>query len=161
MTPDELADAKKKETVYLNSYMKAVMKYIEFVARTKDYGRKVYEAKKKKESKDMQRERAKEKAIKGEAAQAGVIKEIIKTSPRQMTKFETKVDMMVYEEGEKAEEEIRKAQKIVEDKKKYVKELDRKKKNLLHQMEKERVEKLRKFKEEDAKGYREYQQELV
>ncbi len=161
VTSEELAECKKKETVYIHSYMTNVVKYIAFVARTKEYGKKVLAAKRAKEEKDLQRERAKERAIKGTGAQAGVIKEIIKTSPRQMTNFETKVNMMVYEEGEKAGEELRKAEKVIEDKRKYIKELDRKKKNLLHQMEKERVEKKRKLKEEDAKNYREYQQELV
>ncbi len=157
----ELAEAHKKETTYIHTYMSHILKYVEFVARTKNYAKKVQEAKRLKEVKTLMKEKSKVNAIKGVGAKKNrVVKDIIEHSPRQTTKFETKVNMMVYEEGEKAAEELRKAEQVVEDKKKYVKELARKKKNLLHQMEKEREEKRRKEKEEDAKAYMLYQQEL-
>jgi len=136
----------------------AILKYAAFVARMKNYDQKLEEAKKAKEEKILLKEKLKENALKGD--KNAVVKEILKNSPRQTQKFETKVNMMVYEEGEKASEELRKAEQAVEEKKKYVKELERKKKNLLHQMEKEREEKKRKEKEEDEKNYMLYQQEL-
>eukprot|EP01022_Parablepharisma_sp_SALTPOND_P032651 TRINITY_DN857_c0_g1_i1.p3 TRINITY_DN857_c0_g1~~TRINITY_DN857_c0_g1_i1.p3 ORF type:complete len:613 (-),score=102.49 TRINITY_DN857_c0_g1_i1:22925-24763(-) len=140
--------------------MNAVMKYMEFVARTKEYGKKVQQAKILKEEKTLLRERMKQNAIKGVGAKNKIVNDIIKNSPRQMTKFETKVNMMVYEEGEKASEELRKAEQAMEERKRYVKELNRKKKSLLNQMEKEQEEKKRKEKEEDDRNYMLYQQEL-
>jgi hypothetical protein len=140
-------------------YLKEAVKYIEFVGRAKNYGKKVEEARKAKEDKLLQQERTKDRAIKG--VEARVVKDIIENSPRQMLKFETKVNMMLYEEGDKAAEELRNTEKTIEEKKKYIKDLRRLQKNMVHQVNKEREEAKRKQKYEEDANYINYQRELV
>jgi hypothetical protein len=154
-------EIKIKEAVDLFAFLKETVKYIEFVGKTKDYENKLMEAKRMKEEKIIKQERMKERAIKGVEANSRVIKDIIENSPRQIQKFETKVNMMLYEEGDKAAEEMRTTEKAIDEKMKYIKDLKKLKKNMIHQVNKESAEKKKKMKIEEEKNYMEYQKELV
>eukprot|EP00826_Nyctotherus_ovalis_P002786 TRINITY_DN1055_c0_g4_i1.p2 TRINITY_DN1055_c0_g4~~TRINITY_DN1055_c0_g4_i1.p2 ORF type:complete len:252 (-),score=94.26 TRINITY_DN1055_c0_g4_i1:266-1021(-) len=140
--------------------MSVVLEWIRFFASVKGYVKKQQTAKQKENLKKQRREKAKINALKGVGANKQVLNDIAKSSSKPLVTFETKVNMMMYEEGEKATEELRSAEEVIEQKKQYVKLLNRKKKSLLHQMEKEAIEKKRKVKAEDEKNYRLYQQEL-
>lgn len=158
---NEIGSIRNTETKDMLAFLNESIKYIDFVGRTKDYGKKVQEVRRKKEEKLIKQERMKERAIKGVEANSRVVKDIIENSPKLEQKFETKVNMMIFEEGDKAADEIRAAEKGIEEKLKYINDLKKLKKNMIHQVTKESEERKRKEKKEEDRSYMEYQRELV
>jgi len=155
-----LTEELDNKTLPLYNYLNGVMEYIHFFVEVKGYIKKEEEKKQRESIRKQKEEKERVNVLKGVGASKQVLDNIAKSSSKPLVSFETKVNMMVYDEGEKAMEELKTAEEVVEKKKKYVKMLSRKKANLLHQMEKEAVEKKRKEKEEEERNYRKYQQEL-
>eukprot|EP00826_Nyctotherus_ovalis_P045911 TRINITY_DN5127_c0_g1_i1.p1 TRINITY_DN5127_c0_g1~~TRINITY_DN5127_c0_g1_i1.p1 ORF type:complete len:232 (+),score=82.82 TRINITY_DN5127_c0_g1_i1:585-1280(+) len=115
------------------------------------------ETKESQKQKALRKEKFKQYALKGNPK---LPDSIMNELPKPVISFETKVNIMLHEEDIKSSEELRDAQKILEEKKRYVKKLERKKKDVIFKMEKGQAEKARRDKAEDEKNYRVYQQEL-